>query len=334
MQTEQGKIPPPPGLIAAIASGFDAVATHILVIALPLLLDLFLWLGPHLSLVQLAQPIMDQLPPIPASPLTQTLNPASTGASQLTWATFLDRFNLFNLMQTFPVGVSSLVGGGLLPLLPAQTPLGGPVKFEVNSILTVVGMWILLVLLGWMLGGLYYHWVSRISLKLGPRPLRESLKQIILLSIIWVVLTLIVGFPVLLVLAILNTFIPLLGWIAQFVIVMFAIWLLMPVFFSPHGIFAYQQDAFHSILNSLRMVRFTLPNTGLFLLAFVLIGQGLNLLWRTPPDDSWLMLVGIAGHAFVSTALLAASFIYYRDINAWLKTVFDILKAQASSARI
>jgi len=81
-------------------------------------------------------------------------------------------------------------------------------------------------------------------------------------------------------------------------------------------------------------VRFTLPNTGLFLLAFVLINQGLNFLWSTPPSNSWLLLVGIAGHAFISTALLAASFIYYRDINAWLTVVLERLQQQANSAKV
>jgi hypothetical protein len=45
------------------------------------------------------------------------------------------------------------------------------------------------------------------------------------------------------------------------------------------------------------------------------------------------MLVGIAGHAFVSTALLAASFIYYRDINAWLSVVLDQLQKRSPTAK-
>jgi hypothetical protein len=111
------------------------------------------------------------------------------------------------------------------------------------------------------------------------------------------------------------------------------IWLAMPVFFSAHGIFILQLDAFRSILGSLRMVRFTLPNTGFFLLVFMLINTGLNFLWNTPHQDSWWMLVGIAGHAFVSTALLAASFIYYRDINAWLAVVFEQLQKQTTPVK-
>jgi len=111
------------------------------------------------------------------------------------------------------------------------------------------------------------------------------------------------------------------------------VWLIMPVFFSVHGIFTLQLDAFRSILGGLRMVRFTLPNTGLFLLVFVIINTGMNFLWNTPSENSWWLLVGIAGHAFVSTALLAASFIYYRDINTWLTVVFDQLQKQTASAK-
>jgi hypothetical protein len=59
----------------------------------------------------------------------------------------------------------------------------------------------------------------------------------------------------------------------------------------------------------------------------LLIGIGLNFVWNIPSSESWMTLVGIAGHAFVTTSLLAASFIYYRDMQAWLQTVFEKLKA-------
>jgi hypothetical protein len=125
-----------------------------------------------------------------------------------------------------------------------------------------------------------------------------------------------------------------LGQIVLFVGALLLAWLLMPIFFSAHGIFISQMDAMRAILNSLRMIRFTLPNTGLFLLVFVVINIGLNFLWSSPSDNSWFMLVGIAGHAFVSTALLAASFIYYRDINSWLAVVFEQLQRQTTSAKV
>jgi len=91
------------------------------------------------------------------------------------------------------------------------------------------------------------------------------------------------------------------------------------------------QNAFTSIYASLRMARFTLPSSSMFVLTVFIISQGLNYLWSVPAQDSWMMLVGIAGHAFVTTALLASSFIYYRDMNAWLETVFERLKTNTAA---
>jgi hypothetical protein len=36
--------------------------------------------------------------------------------------------------------------------------------------------------------------------------------------------------------------------------------------------------------------------------------------------------VGILGHSFVATALLASSFVYYRDMNIWLQEAMERLK--------
>jgi hypothetical protein len=40
-----------------------------------------------------------------------------------------------------------------------------------------------------------------------------------------------------------------------------------------------------------------------------------------------LVVSGILGHAFITTALLASSFIYYQDMSAWLQTVLARLRA-------
>jgi uncharacterized membrane protein YdcZ (DUF606 family) len=66
------------------------------------------------------------------------------------------------------------------------------------------------------------------------------------------------------------------------------------------------------------LVRFFLPGTGFFLLIALIISQGLDLLWSSPPTSSWLTLVGIFGHAFIYSALFAASFVYYRRGMQWM----------------
>ncbi len=79
------------------------------------------------------------------------------------------------------------------------------------------------------------------------------------------------------------------------------------------------------------MARFSLPNSSLFVLSVILTSIGLNYLWSIPKPNSWMLLVGLIGHAFITTALLAASFIYYRDTTSWLQAIFDRLRAGAAS---
>jgi hypothetical protein len=65
----------------------------------------------------------------------------------------------------------------------------------------------------------------------------------------------------------------------------------------------------------------TLPTTSLLFLIILILSQGLDILWNIPEDQSWFLLIGVGGHAFVATSLLAASFIYYRDAVSWLHSL-------------
>jgi hypothetical protein len=140
-----------------------------------------------------------------------------------------------------------------------------------------------------------------------------------------------VAFPVLMVLGLLGAISPGLAQIALLLGFFAFMWVLPLIFFSGHGIFAYGQTLFQSLATAFRMIRFTLPGTALFILCALLISQGLTFLWRVPPADSWLTLIGIAGHAFITTALLAASFVYFRNVNSWLKVLLERMNARAKS---
>ena len=49
------------------------------------------------------------------------------------------------------------------------------------------------------------------------------------------------------------------------------------------------------------------------LILILVIGTGMNFLWRLTGTESWLTVFGIFGHAFISTALAVALFVFYRD---------------------
>ena len=61
----------------------------------------------------------------------------------------------------------------------------------------------------------------------------------------------------------------------------------------------------------------------------MLLNQGLNMLWQVPPENSWLMLISIIGHAFVTTGMLSASFVYYQDMNRWSDEIQSLGLPQA-----
>jgi len=315
-------LPPPPGVIGSLRAGFDTVAGHVWLIVLPLGLDIFLWLGPRLSVDGLLRPFVRYMflqarRNVDVSELDRFLE------AQTSFLDVLQKFNLLSLIskfRTFPIGISSL----LAQTMPVNTPLGEQNVVQVSSIPLLVGIVLILTMLGWVVGGLYFRWVSGTTLgqEAGISLLRAIL-QTFILSVCWLLGLIIVLLPVMFILALLAFINPLLANGAIFVLLLLSFWLIVPLFFVPHGIFARRQNAFYSALTSLRMARFTFPTSGMFIISVLILSQGLNYLWSVPPNDSWMTLVGIAGHAFITTAVLAASFVYYRDMNVWLQTVFE-----------
>lgn len=319
-------LPPPPSVINAIKAGFDTISTHLAVILLPLALDLLLWLGPRLSIENVL---------LPASELNQGLAdasrvPATALEQALTYYTdFARNFNLFSSLSTFPVGISSLLQG----LRPAENPLGQMRILALGSFEGILGWGLLLTLAGWLVGAVYYRWVASLSRPEGQPLHLAALGQSFSLSILYTILMFGIGAPLLFVLFLLYLFSPMLGQGLLLLLGFMSMWLVVPFFFAGHGIFMNSEDMFSSIFSSIRLARFTLPSSSLFVLFVLIINLGLNSLWRVPGANSWMLLVGILGHAFINTALLSASFIYYRDTTAWLQTVFDKLKAGAPAPR-
>ena len=115
----------------------------------------------------------------------------------------------------------------------------------------------------------------------------------------------------------------LISMVVLFIFLAIMMWWLLPVFFAPHGVFIHRYNIITSIRNGIRMTRFTLPSSALLVVVVILLSEGLNLLWQMPPGSSWFALIGVLGHAFISTSLLAATFIYYYDADLWVKDILE-----------
>lgn len=316
-------LPPPPGVFGSLKAGFDIVSSRVALILIPLGLDLLLWLGPRFSVDGLLAPSIKYL-------LDQA-SQGRTGAeleifvqSQTQFLEWLQDFNLLSLLsksQWFPVGISSLS----VQSLSVGNPLGIQNVVVVSSAWVLLALMIVLVPLGWIGGGVFFRQVSGSIQSEGEAgvSILRSIVQTVFLSILWLVFLMILLIPLTLVITVLTIISPLIANIVVVVIAFFSFWLIVPLFFTPHGIFIRKQNALNSILSSLRMIRFSLPTSGMFVLSAFILSFGLDTLWSAPKSDSWLALVGFAGHAFITTALLAASFVYYRDMSDWLQNVYE-----------
>lgn len=320
------ELPPPPGVMGSLRAGFDTVSTHVWLILLPLLLDALLWLGPRLSVRGLLNPFLQIIFNQARSSLTSQADVERFMEYQAAFSELVERFNLLSLLgrlQTFPVGISSL----LARTMPVETPFGSQEVMPVSSAAGLLGLAFVLTVFGWIAGAVYFRLVSGVVLDAtgGQTMISTSwaIVQTLLLSLIWVIGLLVIIIPLMFVLTLLTLLSPVVASGVLLVVLLFSFWLIVPLFFTPHGIFIRRQNAVYSIFTSLKMARFTLPTSGLFVLSVFLLSTGLSYLWSVPPDDSWMLVVGIAGHAFITTALLAASFVYYRDMNIWLQTVFE-----------
>jgi hypothetical protein len=186
-------------------------------------------------------------------------------------------------------------------------------------------MWLLLTVVGLALGTLYYLLVAQAALS-GEIQWRQAFThwpwasfQVLGLSLFLTLFMFVVGFPAscLVSLSALNGMA-----VSQCVFFLyggFLIWLLFPLLLSAHGIFVNQDKMLASIRRGSRLTRLTVISTGLLFMVIILLTQGLNMLWNVTEENSWLSLVSIVGHAIVTTGLLAATFLYYRDADQWVR---------------
>jgi len=322
-------LPPAPNLIGAIRSGFDAITNHLLLILFPIFLDLLLWFGFRIKLTGLINSTIEQLFQVSASQdpsLVELLQPM-----QETWAGFAEKFNLLVFLRSYPVGITSLI----VDKLPLTSPLGTLGSWEIGSVGGVFLAFVVISLIGIAFGTLYFQVVAQAAV-IGDVSWQEAISgwpraslQMFFLAILWTVVFLVITIPGSLLLSLVILSGVTYGQCALLIFTGVVFWLILPLVFSPHGIVLDQKSFFESVKTSVNLTRKTLPSTVLFVLAVFLLSKGLDILWLRPTETSWLLLVGILGHAFITTGLLASSFVYYRDALRWMREMVKIRDLKA-----
>ena len=322
METNNTTATAPPRIIKTLVAGFDAITNHIALILFPIALDLLIWLAPHLRLKNIIKTWMQ----VVFQPIAEMPDMAEMmRTAEEVWTLMAERFNLMITLRSYPVGVPSLIA----TTLPLQIPGADPILLEISSVGNALLIAGLLTFSGLLFGALFFAMVGRAAITDEVRPLRRLAEwprisgQVILLTFVWIGLFVGVSIPVSCGISLFAlTGIPV-GTVAILVFGTLLLWIIFPLLLSPHGIFINYDNAWTSIRKSIQITRMTLPTTATFFLGAVLISQALDTLWRIPPEDSWLTIIGIVGHAFVSTSLISASFIYYQQADEWVQSVLE-----------
>lgn len=310
-----------PKIVEALLAGFNTIANKPYLILLPILLDLFLWFGPGWRVDHVFKSFLENLNGFPAVAGTEYANIMEE--IQTSWKEILANFNLAVTLRTFPVGLPSL----MISKTPFINPLGHTAVTFLKTDGQVLGLSLGFMAVGITLGNLYIRTISSQVIKDNQKAnfnaFIKTLLQAVLLPIVLVMILLLICIPVLFLVGVVMMIIPSISQFITTLALLMILWILMPLIFTPHGIFLYKQNLIAAMMTSISVVRMSMANTAWFILASYIITGGLDYLWRSPGVDNWFLLVGILGHAFVVTAIIAASFYYFIDATKFSQTLIN-----------
>lgn len=309
-----------PKIFAAFKTGYDTVSKHLYLVLFPIVLDLFLLFGVRITIVELVQ----------KSIMLFTLPPSATPELAANWEVlktqsveFFRYFSLTSFLRAFPVGVPSLFSVAAFE----RNPLGNFSFIQLQQPGSIFVVILGLSLIGLIFAYFLYQLTARAASPqtfsnesiLEPR----SLVSWLLIPIVSIIFIVVVIFPAMLLISLIGALFPILTSIGYFFLTVGIITLILPIIFTPHLIILEKMTFPQALLNSFRGVRLTNAKSTTFIFLAILVSYLTNMLWRIPADESWMLMVGVFGHALISTIILAASFHYVLDLRKSVREFFD-----------
>ncbi|MHB0859540.1 MAG: hypothetical protein ACYC5M_18475 [Anaerolineae bacterium] len=308
-------------IIDTLTAGFNTVTRKLWLIIVPVLLDLFLWLGPKVSVEPVVSNLFSSyrqlietggaaLDPDLVQIFTETMGEAQAA---------LSRANLLSLLAWGRIGFPSITSTRPIdPLVDRVYEITGTAQWMGVSIAALAGGLVIACILLGMVGQVVRG--ERLDLVRLTRRLPVYWKNLVLVLIpmsIGMVVAAVIGFA--------------LGPFAFFVWVGL-IWVLLLLSFVPQAITMAEASPLMAIRDSLIVVRLNFwPTLGLIVLTNV-IGAGLVLVMQPLRASSVGIALAILVNAYIGTGLLTAAFIFYRDRLALWHELIAQQRSESSHA--
>jgi len=325
------------GALACVTTGFEVTARHLELIFLPLLLDLFLWLGPRLSVSPLLMAIKDLMSQL----MTADVVLPETTENYVRMIQLLEElgggFNLFSFLNPGPLlGIPVLTPSRMSVL----TPMGEQSVVEVASFFVVMAVVVALAIVGLGLNALYLRILGKSVIAEteaaipGPRTIWAVWRQFIQFGILLYVAFFIFSMVTSIFATIVGLFSFFVAGLMMAAMLSITLFVVVHLLFTVPGMVQLRRGLFRAMKESLLLTRVDFVNVAFLLGLILVISRGLNVVWMLPEPDSWATFVGLGGHAFVSTALTAGLFIFYQERLRYLEAMKQVFAAQAKKTRV
>jgi len=312
------------GVIEALSLGYQRLLHYWEVMLVPIVLDLFFWLGPHLSIRHAVESFFRQAPPEALDLFRQMMGGSSP--AQVEWLN--PGPNLLVMLTQVPGAPTTIAALGTLPL-PHGWPL---IIWETPSLTAAIGISVLLMLLGTLVAGFY--------MALAARPVMADMGMTgpFLSRALWtgsqlallVIGGLFLGFLAVVGMAFLFTLIYLVvpGWALGFLSVITLAFTgamfmaLLFFYFVPESLVLQRTHVWTALGQSMMVVINNGWSSMAFILLSVLIMHGFAYIWLALAHSLTGALVSIVGNAFLTAGLTIASLYFFQNRLSILAQLF------------
>lgn len=308
----------PTGVIETLSAGYAAVNRQPWVLVLPVLLNVFLWLGPHVSYSPLLGPVVTD-----ATQWTRqiAIGQRRISASDPSVVSVLNESGQWLIARSDDTnGLNALTWGPIgLPTLDGLPSTSEEVAF-VNGWGDGIALLGASIGLSLLLGGWFYGGLAGASSGRGGSPLAVSrrLPRALLdvLGLVGVLLAaaLLFAVPILLVIDFSLYVSPPVALMGALLLAAGVIFAGVHLFFSIPAIFVSEAGPMLAIQQSITVVRkHLLPSLALILLTLLILA-GMSQVWQLLANQlqtPFGVILGILGNAYIASGLIAAGMVFY-----------------------
>ncbi|MBK9943108.1 MAG: hypothetical protein IPP13_15990 [Kouleothrix sp.] len=315
-------------LIDSISEGYAAINRRPWIILIPVLLNLYLWFGPQLSLGPLVTSAIDTLkraqPALADQEDIQLMYDQLLATGGVDLRQQLALLNYVPTLHLYVVGALETAGG--LPAIPevlqpinsqrADTIAVSSVGGALVSILVLNACALVLsaVFLSQVGGAVRRDWSLVLALRHTPKI------GLVILSALGIVAGagLALGLPLLFLVTLLLYLNQTLGLLALFLLYWVGVWVSIYIGFMREAIVMSGLGPLRAIYASFNVVRRNIWATLGFLLLSLIIRLGSGVIWHSLVNSRVGVIIAIIGSAYIGSGLVAARMAFYRErLRRW-----------------